>query len=130
MLISKCYGKKSTGLIFLNKFFRRTRLGMNLIFFFLICICFVCISDEERLYNLTNICSFFLSKQFSPTMSCDVTITAHDFLLRGKEKCNLVTGNIPKLCTVSHGLQLSSPMRIYKTFTESINYVGLRNCFC
>ena len=70
----------------------------NLVYF-LICVCFACTSDEERLYNLTKISWFFLSKLFSETISCDVTITA-----RGKEKCRATytgNGNIPELFTVA-----------------------------
>ena len=69
-----------------------------------------------------NMRSFFLSKQFSAIISLDVTITARGFFMRGKEKWNFLTytgeANTPKLCTVAHGVQLSTPMRIYKTFTR------------
>ena len=93
MLRSTRYEKKQHCMSFylLNFLSVFAEKGLVIKFPFLICVCFVCISDKEWVYNLRNISSFSPSKRLSVTISCDVTITAHGFFMLGKEKWSCVT---------------------------------------
>ena len=56
---------------------------------FLICVRFVCISDEKRLYNLMNISLFFSLSGFPPQFHVTLPLRACGFFIPGKGNVTL-----------------------------------------